>query len=227
VVTLKENFYANSLNAQKLYQVYQTKHSRVKQYLDSEISFVRKHLRGTEHVLELGAGYGHIMKELASSCKFIVGIDISQDNVEFGMEYLSDISNAELLAMDAHNLRFNETFDAVLCLQNGLSAMKTQPLEYIKTIMDQVSLGGMAFISSYSAKFWEYRLAWFCEQADKGLLGEIDMERTKNVVIICKDGFQATTHSLEDMDAIGKASGFKYEITEVDDSCVFLVVTKE
>ena len=223
---MKENYYAKSLNAQKLYQVYQTEYARVKQYLEAEISFVRKHLRGTERVLELGAGYGRIMKELSPHCESIVGIDISQGNVEFGKEYLSDVANAELCVMDAHDLRFSETFDVVLCLQNGLSAMKTQPHEYIKKIMALVSPEGRALISSYSAKFWKYRLAWFHEQADKGLLGEIDAEKTKNGVIMCKDGFQATTHSPKDMDAIGKASGFEYEVTEVDESSIFLVVTK-
>ena len=224
---MKDNYYAKSLNAQKLYQVYQTKYPRVKQYFEAEISFVKNQLQGTEHVLELGAGYGRIMKELSSNCASITGIDISEGNVEFGNEYLSDVTNAKLIVMNAHDLKFSESFDVVLCLQNALSAMKTQPLEYIKKIMALLSPGGKAFISSYSVKFWEHRMAWFHEQAEKGLLGEIDMEQTKDGVIICKDGFRATTHSPEDMDSIGKASGVKYEITEVDESSIFLIVTKE
>jgi len=92
-IDMKENYYAQNLNAQKLYQVYQTKYARVRQYLESEISFVRNYLHGTEHVLELGAGYGRIVKELAPSCKSIVGIDISKDNVEFGKKYLKDTTN--------------------------------------------------------------------------------------------------------------------------------------
>ena len=223
---MSENYYDKSLNAGKLYQVYQTKYPRVRQYFEAEIAFVREHLQGTEHVLELGAGYGRIMKELAPSCSGIVGIDISQGNVELGREYLRDVPGAQLLVMDAHDLRFEQTFDAVLCLQNALSAMKTQPTRYIHKIMALLSPGGRAFISSYSAKFWEHRLAWFREQAGKGLLGEIDEEKTKDGIIVCKDGFRATTHSPEDMDEIGKASGFEYEITEVDESSVFLVVTK-
>jgi len=223
---LKENYYAQALNAQKLYQVYQTKYSRVKQYLESEISFVRNHLQGTERILELGAGYGRIMKELAPNCKTIVGIDISTDNVEFGKEYLNDVPNAELIVMDAHNLHFKEPFDVVLCLQNGLSAMKVDPIEFIGRIMNLLSQGGKAFVSSYSPKFWDYRLAWFQEQAEKGLLGEIDAEKTKDGIIICKDGFHATTHSPEDMDMIGKSLSYAYKITEVDESSIFLVITK-
>ena len=226
VASMKVNYYANSLNAQKLYQVYQTKHPRVLQYLNAEISFVRDYLRGNERVLELGAGYGRIMKELAPNCEHIVGIDISEGNVEFGQEYLSGVPNAELLVMDAHNMSFDTTFDVVLCLQNALSAMKTQPLEYVKTIMARLSPGGKAFISSYSAKFWEHRLDWFHEQADKGLLGEIDTELTKDGVIVCKDGFRATTCTPEELSAVGKASGYGYEVREVDESFVILIIIK-
>jgi len=223
---MKENYYAKGLNAQKLYQVYQTKFPRVRQYLETEIFFVKDQLRGTERVLELGAGYGRIMRELAPHCASILGIDISEGNVQFGQEYLGDRPNANLLLMDAHNLALSESFDVVLCMQNGLSAMKTKPLDYVHTITALLSPGGRAFMSSYSAKFWEHRLAWFLEQAEKGLLGEIDLELSRDGVIVGKDGFRSITHSVEELDAIGKASGFPYEISEIDESSVFLVVTK-
>ncbi len=223
---MKYNYYAQNLNAQKLYQVYQTKYPRVRQYLESEISFVRNYLHGTENVLELGAGYGRIVKELAPGCKSIVGIDISKDNMDFGKEYLNDMPNAKLMVMDAHNLQFQESFDVILCLQNGLSAMKAEPVEFIKKVTGLLSNKGKAFFSSYSAKFWEHRLAWFLEQSEKGLLGEIDMEKTKDGIIVCKDGFRAATHSLDDMNHIGKTSGLAYEVTEVDESSVFLIITR-
>ncbi len=223
----KESYYKQSLNAQKLYNVYETKHDRVKQYLNAEIDFVRKNLYGSEVVLELGAGYGRIVKELAPYCKEIIGVDISEGNVNFGMEYLEGVENARLIVMDVHNLELDGLFDVILCLQNGLSAMKIEPLSYINSIMALLNEGGRAYISTYSPNFWEHRLAWFQEQAEKGLLGEIDMEKTKDGIIICKDGFQAKTHSPEDLDAIGKVSGCAYEVIEVDESSVFLVITKK
>lgn len=222
----KGNYYAQSLNARKLFDVYQTKHERIKQYLDAEIDFVKNNLIGTEQVLELGAGYGRFVKELAPHCREITGIDISEDNVMFGKEYLQNIKNANLIAMNAQNIKFDCLFDAVLCLQNGLSAMRIEPISYIKKLVNIVKQGGRIFISTYSPKFWEQRLLWFREQAEKGLLGEIDMEKTKSGVIICKDGFRATTHSSEELNAIGEASGFDYEVTEVDDSSIFLVINK-
>ena len=223
---MNDNYYDQNLNAQKLYRVYQSRYPRVKQYLDAEISFVKKHLQGTERVLELGAGYGRIMKELAPFCRSITGIDISEDNVEFGRAYLREVDNCRLMVMDAHHLRLQEAFDVILCLQNGLSAMKLEPMEYIRDMMELLSPGGTAFISSYSPNFWQHRLAWFQEQADQGLLGEIDMDKTKDGVIVCRDGFRATTHSPEEMERIGKASGQAYRVAEVDGSSIFLVVKK-
>lgn len=223
---MEENYYAQNLNAQKLYYVYQTKHERIRQYLESELSFVRKNLGGMERVLELGAGYGRIVKELAPDCKEIIGIDISKDNIMFGKNYLEGISNAKLIVMDAHNLKLKGLFDVVLCLQNGLSAIKAEPISYISKLMNLLTEGGKAFFSSYSPKFWEHRLTWFHEQADKGLLSEIDMDKTKDGVIVCKDGFRAVTHSPEDMDTFGKASGFPYEVIEVDNSSIFLIITR-
>ena len=68
---MKDNYYDQNLNAQKLYQVYQSKYCGVSQYLEAEISYVKNHLQGTEQILELGAGYGRIMKELAPFCRSI------------------------------------------------------------------------------------------------------------------------------------------------------------
>jgi len=226
---MQPNPYKNHLNAQKLHQVYQTKHPEVKAYLDAEIAFVKDRLHRTDHILELGAGYGRIMKELAPVCESIIGIDISEDNVVFGREYLHDVTNTKLVVMDAHNIEpevIGAPLDAVLCLQNGLSAMKVEPFSFIQQIMELLSPNGTAFISTYSAKFWEFRVKWFLEQAEKGLLGEVDLEQTKDGVIVCKDGFRAVTHSPEELDEIGKVSGYPYEVLEVEESSVFLVVRK-
>ncbi len=223
---MKGNYYAQNLNAQKLFQVYQTGYPRVKQYLEAEITFVKNHLKGTERILELGAGYGRIIKELAPYCESIVGIDISNDNVEFGKAYLNGVPNARLIVMNAHQLSFQERFDIILCLQNGLSSMKIEPVEYMNRMMGLIAKGGKAFISGYSPEFWEHRVAWFKEQAEKGLLGEIDMDKTKDGVIVCKDGFRSATFSHEEMDAVGRKSGYEYEVTQVDGSSIFLVISK-
>ncbi|MPM25085.1 hypothetical protein SDC9_71575 [bioreactor metagenome] len=76
-----DNYYAEKLNSQMLFKVYETQIPRVRQYLKAEIDFVKKNLLNTQSVLELGAGYGRIIKELAPCCRSIVGIDISTESV--------------------------------------------------------------------------------------------------------------------------------------------------
>lgn len=220
-----DNYYAEKLNSQKLFQVYETQIPRIKQYLQAEIDFVKGNLSNTQSVLELGAGYGRIIRELAPYCGSIVGIDISVESVELGKEYLKDCPNASIVAMDVHQLKFPKPFDVVLCLQNGLSAMRADSAVIYK-ILDSVAPGGTAFFSSYSSKFWDYRLKWFEEQASKGLLGEIDYTNTKDGVIICEGGFKATFHSPEDFEKIGEELGYPFQVQEVDESSMFLIVHK-
>jgi 2-polyprenyl-6-hydroxyphenyl methylase/3-demethylubiquinone-9 3-methyltransferase len=223
---MTDNYYAQKLNASNLYRVYETRIERVKRYLDAEIDFVRRSLRGDERVLELGAGYGRIMKKLAPFAASITGIDISEDSVAFGREYLADATNCRIETMDAHAIAFDAEFDVVLCLQNALSAMKGDAADTVARCVKSLVPGGTLYCSSYSPKFWEHRLAWFREQADKGLLGAIDDEKTRDGLIVCRDGFVARTFSPGDLESLGRASGYPYRIEEVDDSSVFLVIRK-
>lgn len=220
------NYYAKSLNAQKLLGVYDTKIPRVEQYLQAEIEFVKKHLNKTQKVLELGAGYGRIIHELAPWCASILGVDISEGNVAFAKKYLEELPNAEIRVMDIHRWNLTDSFDIILCLQNALSAMRADEKD-IHNFIAHLSPGGTAFFSSYSENFWDSRLKWFEEQAEKKLLGEIDYENTKDGVIVCKDGFRAVTHSPEDFKKIGESLRLPYEIHEVDESSLFLVIHKK
>ena len=221
-----DNYYNDKLNAEKLFKVYDTKIMRIKQYLKAEIDYVRSSINADETVIELGAGYGRIIKEIAPFCKSVIGIDISENNVMLAKEYLKNLPNASVLKMNVHSIELKSTFDIVLCLQNGISSMGMTP-EDIKNIMNLVNSGGSVFFSTYSAKFWDCRLEWFEEQAAKGLLGEIDTENTGDGVIVCKDGFRATTRSPEEFEKLGRMTGYPLKIVEVDNSSLFLVISKE
>ena len=224
---MKENYYARSLNAERLRQVYDTAIERVARYLECEISFVCGGLKKSDEVLELAAGYGRVVKKVAPFVRSVTGLDISEENVRFGAEYLKDTKNAELLVMDVHEMDYDRRFDVALCLQNGLSAVRAEAPELLTAkVLKALKMGGKAYFSTYHPRFWEHRLAWFKEQAEKGLLGELDMEKCKDGVLVCKDGFRATTQSAEDLERIGCASGYRWQISEVDDSSLFLVIEK-
>lgn len=221
-----DNYYEQRLNSTKLFQVYETKYPRIKRYLSEEIKFVLEDLRGDEKVLEVGTGYGRIIKELEPFASKLVGIDISKDSVELGRNYIKGSPRCSIEVMDAYNLKFGEEFDVVLCLQNGLSAMKGNPIDLVEQCMKVLVPGGRAYFSTYSFKFWNHRLDWFHEQADKGLLGEIDLEKTHNGIITCRDGFVATTLSEDELKKLGEEFGNNYIIKEVDESSLFLIIKK-
>ncbi|MCD7952607.1 MAG: class I SAM-dependent methyltransferase [Synergistaceae bacterium] len=75
------NYYAENLHSERLRQVYETELPRVAEYLEREIGFVRSRLKKSDCVLEIAAGYGRIMREIAPGVKSVTGIDISEKNV--------------------------------------------------------------------------------------------------------------------------------------------------
>nr|NQU94204.1 class I SAM-dependent methyltransferase [Bacteroidota bacterium] len=216
------NYYSNLLNANKLQRCYEVAPARVKQFLEAEIDFVLNKISRNDAVLDLGCGYGRVAIRLSEKAKKVVGIDISKDNIQLAKQIIRANENCEFYTMDAIDLKFDDnSFDTVICVQNGISAFKVNPLNLIKESIRVARKGGTVLFSSYSDKFWDQRLQWFQIQAENGLIGEIDDSITKNGVIICKDGFKAITYSGQEF--LELASNFDVQATihEIDNSSVF------
>ena len=219
---MMQAYYAERLSAQRLRRCYEIASPRVRQYLDAEVNHVAGKIRASDRVLELGCGYGRVLKELAGKAGTLVGIDTSLSSLQLARELTGGQSNARFLAMNAVALGFRDhTFDAVLCIQNGLSAFKVDQRALIGESIRVTRPGGRVLFSSYAKRFWEDRLAWFQLQSDHGLLGEIDHDATGDGVIVCKDGFKATTISPDDF--VSLMSGFEVhpKVEEVDGSSLF------
>jgi len=129
--------------------------------------------------------------------------------------------------MTARNLTFDQNyFDVVVGIQNAISALKIDPPHLITESLRVIKEGGKLILSSYSEKIWNERLEWFIQQSKEGLLGEIDMEKTHDGMIICKDGFQASTFTREDFKNIIDNMELKATIEEIDDSSIFCIIKK-
>ena len=72
--------------------------------------------------------------------------------------------------------------------------------------------------SSYCESFWPERLKWFEIQSEHGLIGAIDYQRTGNGLIVCTDGFRATTVNADGFRSLARALGLTPKIVEVDNS---------
>jgi 2-polyprenyl-6-hydroxyphenyl methylase/3-demethylubiquinone-9 3-methyltransferase len=216
------HYYSESLSGKRLKLCYDLAPPRVQQYLDEEKKCICERIKPGDYVLELGCGYGRVLKELAFKTDYIFGIDNSWHSLHFGQEtYLSSDAGV-LICMDAKILGYHENqFDIVFCIQNGISALNVDPALLIQEAIRVTKPSGKVLFSSYSDKFWNDRMDWFKIQSEHGLIGEIDHELTGEGVIICKDGFKATTFSTAQFESLISIMKREYRIFEVDESSIF------
>ncbi|HEY1197695.1 MAG TPA: class I SAM-dependent methyltransferase [Thermoplasmata archaeon] len=221
------SYYEDRLYGSKLKQVYDLASPRIRLYLDSEVRYVIEQVQGASRVLELGCGYGRVVKEIAPHVARMAGNDISRASLELAASYLRSSRNCDLFRMDASQLAFrDDTFDAVICIQNGISAFGRNRHELVAEAVRVAKRGGVILFSSYSPQIWADRLDWFRAQSGAGLLGEIDESRTMDGTIVCKDGFRATTVDGEEFRALFAEVGLSATVREVDGSSVFARAVK-
>jgi 2-polyprenyl-6-hydroxyphenyl methylase/3-demethylubiquinone-9 3-methyltransferase len=179
-------------------------------------------------LLELGCGYGRVLPNLSGGAECVVGVDLSLESLRFGSRTLQRGPAVRLATMNAVRLAFKDkSFDVVACIQNGISAFHVDKRTLIEEALRVTKHGGLALFSSYSEKFWKPRLEWFRIQAEAGLLGEIDEELTGNGVIVCRDGFTATTVSPDEFKKLTEGLDADVRIVEVDESSVFCELRKD
>jgi len=219
------DYYSEKLSSQRLRLCYGLAPPRVQRYLEAEIEFVLDRIKPTDAVLELGCGYGRVIRRLAIKAHTVVGIDTSRDSLELARNII-DCKNCHLLEMNAVALGFHDRqFDSVICIQNGISAFKVDRRSLIEEAVRVTRPGGTVLFSSYSPRFWEARLEWFQIQADYGLIGEIDPRATKDGAIVCKDGFRATTIGAEEFYSLTSRLGVSARTTEINGSSIFCEIT--
>ena len=212
---------SEKLAAERLRKVYEIASPRIRQYLDAEIQFVLERIVADGRVLELGCGYGRVLARLTAATKRVFGIDTSLSSLRHAGR-IAGAGKFRLALMNAVRTAFRSNcFDLTVCIQNGISAFRVDQRSLIKEAVRITRPGGRVLFSSYAADFWPHRLEWFRAQADCGLVGEIDEAATGNGVIVCKDGFTATTIGPEDFRFLVADAGLAATITTVDDSSVF------
>jgi 2-polyprenyl-6-hydroxyphenyl methylase/3-demethylubiquinone-9 3-methyltransferase len=217
-----DSYYSKKLSAARLKRCYDLAPPPVQRYCAAENEYVLERIHPGDRILELGCGYGRVLKELAPAAGHLVGIDTSIDSLRLATHYLGDARNLSLVQMNAVELTFAaESFDLVCCIQNGVSAFHVDQQALFRGAVRVCKKGGTVLFSTYAAEFWEDRLHWFRIQAKHGLLGEIDEEATGDGVIVCKDGFTATTLLPDELLALSLGLGAKTRVEVVAGSSVF------
>jgi 2-polyprenyl-6-hydroxyphenyl methylase/3-demethylubiquinone-9 3-methyltransferase len=155
-------YYTEKLAGERLRKCYEIAPPRVRQYLEAEVAHVLTRIRPNDVVLDLGCGYGRIIPQLSKKARLVIGIDSSDQSLLLGQEMLKGVENCLLLAMNAVELGFgSDLFDAVVCIQNGISAFGVNEKDLIAESIRVTKQGGIALFSTYSHRFWEDRLEWF------------------------------------------------------------------
>jgi len=220
-------YYKDKLAAARLRQCYDLAPERTRQYLKAELEFTLSHIKPGDSVLDLGCGYGRTLPPLAAKAGSVIGIDNATASIAMARQAVKGITNIIVKEMDAARLLFvDNLFDAVVCIQNGISAFHCDQKKLLREALRVTRPGGLTLFSTYAEKFWEYRLEWFKLQAAAGLLGKIDWEKTANGIIVCHDGFTASTISPEQFSQLTAGLPAQITLTEVDESSLFCVLSK-
>jgi len=220
------DYYSKKLSAERLELCYELAPPRVQQYLSAEIEYVVSRIPTGGVVLELGCGYGRVLDRIARVSSLVCGIDTSVDSLRLAKNLLASATNVAIAWMDASAPAFGAaTFDAVCCLQNGISSFHVDQRALMEAAVKITRPGGKVLFSSYADEFWEHRLNWFRIQSAHGLVGEIDESATGDGKIICTDGFTATTVSPHRFSALAHGLGSEVSINVVDGSSVFCEIT--
>jgi len=215
-------YYADRLSADRLRACYDVAPPRTRQYLEAEIAHVLKHAGPSVSALELGCGYGRVLRRLAPRVQVVVGVDNVLASLALAREHVAGAGEVRLAAMDAGRTAFRDgAFDLTISIQNGISAFQVDPQALMREAVRITRSGGLVLFSSYSARFWEARLEWFEAQASHGLIGAIDRGATRDGVIVCRDGFRAVTVDAEGFRRLVEPLGLVARLVEVDGSSLF------
>ncbi len=221
-------YYRERLSGVRLFRCYEVASDRIRRYLGAEVDFVVSSVGGAGLVLELGCGYGRVMKVVSRFVGWVVGNDVSRESLDFASSYMEGCGNYSVFLMDASRMGFRScVFDVVFCVQNGISAFGVDKKGLIAESVRVTKDGGVVLFSSYSPKIWEARLEWFRRQSLFGLIGEMDEQKTCDGTIVCKDGFRATTVSSDQIVELFSEFGLNASIIEVDESSIFCKVIKK
>jgi 2-polyprenyl-6-hydroxyphenyl methylase/3-demethylubiquinone-9 3-methyltransferase len=220
-----KDYYKKKLAADRLLNCYEIAPPKVKAYLEAEIAYVLQRTSPFQTALELGCGYGRVLKRVADNVGVAFGIDTSLESLRFAQNFMEGSGKVRLLLMDATQMGFpDRRFDLTFCIQNGICAFAVDRQRLFAEALRVTRSGGTVLFSTYSDRFWKERLEWFEIQAAHGLVGEIDHEATREGVIVCKDGFRATTLDADGFQALSAAYGLAPRIVEVNASSLFYEV---
>lgn len=117
---------------------------------DEDIKFIKKYIKFSDKILELGSGTGRVLVELCKENYNIDGLDISKTGINATKIKLSKINkNTSLYISDMSDFNLDKKYDFIFCIFN--SFMLLQSLEKqescIKKTYEHLNEGGKVIFS--------------------------------------------------------------------------------
>jgi 2-polyprenyl-6-hydroxyphenyl methylase/3-demethylubiquinone-9 3-methyltransferase len=140
-----QNYYVENLAAEPLRTCYDLAPPRVKACLEAEIDFVLQKTSSSMTVLELGCGYGRVLRRLIPRVRVALGVDTSFPSLRMARGFLGRTESLHLAQMDAADLGFRDrAFDITICIQNGISAFGVDQQRLFVEAIRVTRLGGLS-----------------------------------------------------------------------------------
>ena len=99
-------YYTDKLSAGRLRSCYELAPPKTRAYLEAEIDFVLQKTSSGMVALELGCGYGRVLRRLLPRVRTAVGIDTSLPSLGMAVEFVGPKRSLYLAAMNAARMGF-------------------------------------------------------------------------------------------------------------------------
>jgi len=177
----------------------------IQDFLDGEIDFIKKHING-KSILEIGCGYGRLLKIMKMKNKRIVGIDFSQRMVDLAKK---NVENVEIYQMNANKLNFESgEFDEVVCLDNSFGNMPGIELDALQEMTRVCKKGGEIIISVFSENARDVQIENYKRIGLKEVRDDGDAIKTK-------EGFYSRRFKKEELEELFRKCGLKCNINKI------------
>ena len=151
----------------------------IKRFFSEELTFLQNNFFGkvveqNSNILEIGCGYGRLLKILREHAGRLVGIDFSRTMIDKAKLNIENKTNVEVYLMDGVRLQFaDEIFDNVICFAQTFGNMPGIEADVLREMKRVTKIGGKVIVNVFSeimkeAQAENYRRLGFTNVSDDG-----------------------------------------------------------
>ena len=131
----------------------------LRKYIKNEKIFLLKNITKNSVVIDIGCGYGQILKALSKKANKVVGIDINKETLGRALKATSQSKNVELFNEDCRKTHFEDSyFDYCVATMNTFGNLGKGKIPVLKEMVRITKPDGKIFISVYSENALNERL---------------------------------------------------------------------